>query len=42
MSTGKYVNLCGVSRTTAYRELTALCDMRVLLQAGWGEGRGVG
>lgn len=31
ISTEKYVNLCRVSRATAYRELTALC-------ARWGVG----
>ena len=29
MSTEKYVNLCSVSRATAYREFTALCEMGV-------------
>lgn len=38
MSTEKYVNLCGVSRATAYRELTALCEMGVLMQTGVGRG----
>lgn len=38
MSTEKYVNLCGVSRATAYRELTALCEMEVLVQMGAGRG----
>lgn len=38
MSTEKYVNLCGVSRATAYRELTALCEMGVLVQTGVGRG----
>ena len=38
MSTEKYVNLCGVSRATAYRELTALCEMGVLVQMGVGRG----
>jgi Fic family protein len=38
MSTEKYVNLCGVSRATAYRELTALCEMGVLVQTGAGRG----
>jgi len=38
MSTEKYVNLCGVSRSTAYRELTALCEMGVLVQTGVGRG----
>ena len=40
MRTEKYVNLCGVSRATAYRELTALCDMGVLVQTGVGRGTG--
>ena len=34
ISTEKYVNLCRVSRATAYRELTALCEMGVLVQTG--------
>lgn len=34
ISTEKYVNLCRVSRATAYRELTALCEMGVLVQIG--------
>jgi len=38
ISTEKYVNLCRVSRTTAYRELTALCEMGVLVQTGVGRG----
>lgn len=38
MSTEKYVNLCGVSRATAYRELSALCEMGVLVQTGVGRG----
>ena len=38
ISTEKYVNLCRVSRATAYRELTALCEMGVLVQAGMGRG----
>lgn len=38
MSTEKYVNLCGVSRATAYRELTALCEMGVMVQTGVGRG----
>lgn len=38
ISTEKYVNLCGVSRATAYRELTALCEMGVLVQTGVGRG----
>ena len=36
ISTEKYVNLCRVSRATAYRELTALCEMGVLVQTGVG------
>jgi len=32
------VNLCRVSRATAYRELTALCEMGVLVQTGTGRG----
>lgn len=38
ISTEKYVNLCRVSRATAYRELTALCEMGVLVQTGVGRG----
>ncbi len=38
ISTEKYVNLCRVSRATAYRELTALCEMGVLMQTGVGRG----
>jgi Fic family protein len=38
ISTEKYVNLCRVSRATAYRELTALCEMGVLVQTGTGRG----
>jgi Fic family protein len=38
ISTEKYVNLCRVSRATAYRELTALCEMGVLVQSGVGRG----
>jgi Fic family protein len=38
ISTEKYVNLCGVSRATAYRELMALCEMGVLVQTGTGRG----
>jgi len=38
ISTEKYVNLCRVSRTTAYRELTALCEMGVLVRSGAGRG----
>ena len=40
ISTEKYVNLCRVSRATAYRELKAPCEMGVLVQAGAGGGRG--
>jgi len=40
MRTEKYVNLCGVSRATAYRELTAMCEMGVLRQIGVGRGTG--
>ena len=36
MSTEKYVNLCGVSRATAYRELTELCQAGLLVQTGVG------
>lgn len=38
MSTEKYVNLTGVSRATAYRELTQLVEMGLLVRSG--EGRG--
>ena len=38
LSTEKYVNLCGVSRATAYRELTALCEAGLLAQTGTGRG----
>jgi Fic family protein len=38
VSTEKYVNLCRVSRATAYRELTTLCEMGVLVQSGVGRG----
>ena len=38
ISTEKYVNLCRVSRATAYRELTALCEMGLLVQTGVGRG----
>jgi Fic family protein len=38
LSTEKYVNLCGVSRATAYRELTALCEAGLLAQTGSGRG----
>ncbi len=36
MSTEKYVNLCAVSRATAYRELTELCQAGLLVQTGVG------
>ena len=36
ISAQKYVSICRVSRTTAYRELTALCEMGVLVQKGAG------
>lgn len=32
------MSLCRVSRATAYRELTALCEMGVLVQTGVGRG----
>jgi len=38
MSTEKYVNLCEVSRATAYRELTGLCEMGLLVLTGTGRG----
>jgi Fic family protein len=38
INTEKYVNLCRVSRSTAYRELTVLCEMGVLVQTGTGRG----
>jgi predicted DNA-binding transcriptional regulator YafY len=34
ISIEKYLNLCRVSRATAYRELMALCEMGVLVQTG--------
>ena len=37
ISTQKYVNLCRVLRATAYRELTALCEMGLLVQIGAGD-----
>lgn len=40
LSTQKYVHLCSVSRTTAYRELIAMRDMGLLEQVG--EGRATG
>ena len=36
ISTKKYANLCRVPRATAYRELTALSEMGVLVQTGTG------
>jgi Fic family protein len=38
MSTEKYVNLTGVSRATAYRELTALSELGLLAKSGQGRG----
>ena len=38
MSTEKYVNLTGVSRATAYRELTELSEMGLLVKTGQGRG----
>jgi Fic family protein len=38
MSTEKYVAVSGVSRATAYRELTALVDAGLLLRLGQGRG----
>jgi predicted DNA-binding transcriptional regulator YafY len=38
ISIEKYLNLCRVSRATAYRELMALCEMGVLVQTGTGRG----
>jgi Fic family protein len=38
MSTAKYSHLCRVSRATAYRELSRLCDLGVLSQSGVGRG----
>lgn len=38
MSTEKYVNLTGVSRATAYRELTDLAERGLLAKAGQGRG----
>ncbi len=34
ISTKKYTYLCRVPRATAYRELTALCEMGVLVLTG--------
>jgi Fic family protein len=38
MSTAKYSHLCRVSRATAYRELSKLCELGVLSQSGVGRG----
>ncbi len=38
MSTEKYVNLTGVSRATAYRELTQLAESGLLVKTGQGRG----
>ncbi|HET6827719.1 MAG TPA: Fic family protein, partial [Ramlibacter sp.] len=38
MSTEKYVNLTGVSRATAYRELTELAEHGLLVKTGQGRG----
>lgn len=38
MSTEKYVNLTGVSRATAYRELTQLSELGLLARSGQGRG----
>lgn len=38
MSTEKYVNLTGVSRATAYRELTELSELGLLARSGQGRG----
>lgn len=38
MSTEKYVNLTGVSRATAYRELTQLTELGLMARAGQGRG----
>jgi hypothetical protein len=38
ISTEKYVNLCRVSCATAFRELTVLCVMGLLVQKGGGAG----
>lgn len=38
MSTEKYVNLTGVSRATAYRELTELTELGLLARTGVGRG----
>ena len=38
MSTEKYVAIAGVSRATAYRELTDLVDAGLLVRTGQGRG----
>lgn len=38
MSTEKYVNLTGASRATAYRELTQLSELGLVLKTGQGRG----
>ena len=38
ISTEKYVNLCRVSRATAYRELTVLVALGLLVKPGVGRG----
>ncbi len=38
LSTEKYVNLTGVSRATAYRELTQLTEAGLLTRTGQGRG----
>jgi len=38
MSTEKYVNLTGASRATAYRELTQLTELGLLVRSGQGRG----
>ena len=38
MSTEKYVNLTGASRATAYRELTQLAELGLLVKTGQGRG----
>lgn len=38
MSTEKYVNLTGISRATAYRELTQLAELGLLKKTGQGRG----
>lgn len=38
MSTEKYVNLIGTSRATAYRELTQLAELGLVLKTGQGRG----